>query len=308
MSEPPAAGPASPQPVDQSCYRHPGRETYIRCQRCGQPICPDCMHDASVGFHCPSCVREGARSTRQARTTYGGVPSANPALTSLVLIGVNVAVWLAIMATGGNSSRLLDFLAIKLAGYCRGELAMPEAVCESAGLPWSPGVAEGAYWEVLTSVFTHVSLLHIAFNMFALYMLGPQLESLIGRVRFLALYLLSGLGGSAAVLWLAGNPFDTTVGASGSIFGLMGGLLITIYKRGGDPRPLLVWILINAAITFTTPSISWQGHLGGFVTGLVLAGVLAYAPREHRSRVQIAGMVVVGLVLALFILARAATF
>ncbi len=299
MTEPPAPdAPASQPPVGQSCYRHAGRETYIRCQRCERPICPDCMNDAAVGFQCPSCVSEGAKSSRMNRTTYGGLRTANPAQTSLVLIAINVFVWLAITATGGNSSRLTDLFAVKLGGFCRADVRIPEQVCVANDLRWSEGVATGAYWQVLTSVFTHVDLLHIAFNMFALYLLGPQLEYLVGRTRFLALYLLSGIGGSAAVLWLSA-PFTPTVGASGAIFGLMAGLLVVINKQGGNPQPIFIWLLINVMITFTGNGISWQGHLGGFLVGLAIALILAYSPREQRRQMQIAGVGGVAMLLLL---------
>jgi membrane associated rhomboid family serine protease len=265
------------------------------------------MRDAAVGFQCPTCVDEGLKSTRMDRTTYGGLRRENPALTSLVLIGINLFVWLAITATGGASSRLTDLFAIKLGGFCSTNTRLPEDVCRVGGLNWSDGVDTGAYWQVLTSVFTHVDLLHIAFNMFALYLLGPQLEALIGRARFLALYLLSGLGGSAAVLWLS-NAYSSTVGASGAIFGLMAGLLVVIHKRGGNPQPILLWILINVMITFTGRGISWQGHLGGFVAGLALAIVVAYAPRRNRTQIQVAGITVVGVLLVAIIAARVVTF
>lgn len=307
MTEPPPTDETAHPPVGQSCYRHEGRETYIRCQRCERPICPDCMRDASVGFQCPNCVSDGMKSTRMNRTTYGGLRSANPALTSFVLIGINVFVWLAIMVTGRGQSQLTSLLAIKLGGYCREDTRIPEEVCRVSGLDWTEGVASGAYWQVLTSVFTHVDLVHIAFNMFALYLLGPQLEYLIGRARFLALYLLSGVGGSAAVLWLS-DAYTPTVGASGAIFGLMAGLLVVVYKQGGNPQSIMLWILINVMITFTGRGISWQGHLGGFLVGFAIALVIAYAPREARSQVQIAGVSAIGALLLVTIGLRLALF
>lgn len=261
------------------------------------------MRDAAVGFQCPTCVEEGAKATRMDRTSFGGVRSDNPALTSYVIMGINVAVWVAIMATGAKSSQLISVLAIKLAGYCPPAPQFSETVCRAAGLRWSEGVDSGGYWQVMTSVFTHVEVLHIAFNMFALYLLGPQLEAMIGRSRFIALYLLSGLGGSAAVLWLS-DPFASTVGASGAIFGLMAGLLVVIHKRGGNPQPILLWILINVMITFTGQGISWQGHLGGFAAGLAIASVIAYAPREQRTQIQVAGITVIGVLLLLLIALR----
>ncbi len=271
------------------CYRHPAREAHIRCQRCDRPICPDCMRPASVGFQCPECVKEGSRSTRSGRTAYGGKRSANPALTSQVLIGINVAVWVAILVTGWQRSPLVDRLALLPQG----------ALFRSAdgSVTQLAGVADGAPWQLLTSMFAHVAIWHIAFNMLALYALGPGLESAIGRTRFLLLYFLSGLAGSGTVLWLAG-VHSQTLGASGAIFGLMGALLVIAVKVGGDVRSILTWIAINFVITFVFASfISWQGHVGGFVAGVLIGAVIVYAPREHRVAVQAAGISAIALLI-----------
>src|SRR5690606_13491111 len=107
-----------PAPGGPECYRHPGRETWIRCQRCDRPICPDCMRDANVGFQCPECVSRGAKETRSGRATYGGARSGDPRITSMVLIGLNALVWLAIQATGGSSSWLISKLALMPVGKC----------------------------------------------------------------------------------------------------------------------------------------------------------------------------------------------
>ncbi|MDO7868272.1 rhomboid family intramembrane serine protease [Nocardioides jiangxiensis] len=278
------------------CYRHAGRETHISCQRCGRPICPDCMRSAAVGFQCPDCVRSGARETRSGRTAYGGARVANPGLTSGVLIAINAAVWALITATGGAASRWVDWLALRPEGICaRGQYAWPSATradCADLG-SWLPGVADGAWWQLVTSMFTHIDVTHIGFNMLALWVLGPQLELALGRARFLALYLLSGLGGSLAVYWLAPS-YTPTLGASGAIFGLMAALLVLALKVGGDVRNILMWIGINAAITVVgRGSISWQGHLGGFLGGLALMGLLAFSPKgPQRARWQWTGVVV----------------
>jgi membrane associated rhomboid family serine protease len=295
--------PATGVPV---CYRHPGRESHIRCQRCDRPICPDCMREASVGFQCPECIAEGRRTTRAARTTYGGLRPTNAGITSFTLIGINVAVWLAIMATGGSGSRLVDLLALRPNGLCHagnGFFDVAHGVCTSQGGTWLPGVADGAYWQLITSAFTHEAVLHIGFNMLALYALGPQLEAVLGRARFLALYLLSALAGSAFVYWAA-PQFQPTLGASGAIFGLMGALLVIALKMRVNPQQVLMWIGINFVLTFTIANISWQGHLGGFVGGAACAAVLVYAPRQRRTPVQVAGLVLIGVVIAVAILAR----
>jgi membrane associated rhomboid family serine protease len=277
------------------CYRHPERETWIRCQRCERPICPDCMRDAAVGFQCPDCVKQGARTTRQGRTPYGGKRVADPRLTSFVLIGLNAVVFVAIQLSGGRGSRLVDLLALLPDSAVRGS---------ASGVPvLIQGVADGAYWQLATAAFTHVQLLHIGFNMIALYVLGPSLETVLGRARFLAVYFVSALAGSAAVLVLSA-PTTQTVGASGAIFGLMGALAVVAVKVGGQAQQILVWIGLNLVITFTIPGISWQGHLGGLAAGVVLGAAMVYAPKQHRSLVQWSGVGLVVLVSLVAIVAR----
>lgn len=263
------------------------------------------MRDAAVGFHCPTCVAEGAKSTRQARTAYGGTRSGNPALTSLVLIAGNVAVWLAIILTGGNTSRLVDVLALRANGLCllqRGGFEVPQETCQGT---WLPGVVDGAWWQPMTSAFTHVEVWHIGFNMLALWFLGPQLELAIGRVRFVALYLLSALAGSTFVLWLS-PEYQATLGASGAVFGLMGALLVLAVKVGGNVSQIGTWLLLNAVLTFTVPNISWQGHLGGFLGGALVAAVLVYSPRGRRSTWQAIGLGAFVLALVAAVVARVA--
>ena len=302
-------------PTAPTCYRHPERETHVRCQRCERPICPDCMRQAAVGFHCPHCVAEGARTTRSGRAAYGGTRSANPALTSQVLIVLNAAVWLLITATGGRASPWLDQLALSPLGLCEsagGGRYLPgvtEQMCGTvAGYDWTAGVATGAPWQLVTSMFTHVDLMHVGFNMLALWFLGPQLEAAVGRVRFLVLYFVSGLAGGLFVHWLSGEH-SSTVGASGAIFGLIGGLLVIAVKVRADYSQLLVWLGINVVITVVGRGfISWQGHLGGLVGGVLVALVLVYSPKANRARWQwlgigtLAAVIAVGLVLRTLLL------
>ena len=270
----PATGPVQSPPT---CYRHTDRETWIRCQRCDRPICPDCMRSAAVGFQCPSCVKEGSRNTRQARTPYGGTRVADPRLTTFVLIGLNVAVWLLVQATGARTSTLLDKLSLLPAssGYRLSD----------GSIVVVKGVSDGAWWQVLSSVFTHEQVLHIGFNMLALFFLGPMLEQVLGRARFLALYLVSGVAGSAAVM-LFSDPHTQSLGASGAIFGLMGALAVVALKVRGQVQTILVWIGLNLVFTFSVSGISWQAHVGGLVTGALLGAAMVYAPRRSRGLVQ----------------------
>lgn len=308
------SGSQAPAP---ECYRHAGRETWIRCQRCERPICPDCMRDASVGFQCPECVQQGARETRSGRATYGGTRSANPSLTAYVLIALNALVWLAIMATGQRDSDLVNRLALLSSGKCVPDdqpsayypLITSEAVCQQGpdGVHWVDGVADGAWWQLMTSTFTHVEVWHIGFNMLALWFLGPALEAAVGRARFLAIYLGSGLTGSVLVYLLA-DLSASTAGASGSIFGLLAAHLVVGRKVGADLSQLGLWIGLNVLITvLNRDSISWQGHLGGFVGGALLTAVIVHAPRgERRTLVQAIGVAVVVLASVAFVVARTA--
>ncbi len=266
--------PPPPQPGAQAvptCYRHPDRETYVRCQRCERPICPDCMREAAVGHQCPECVREGSREVRQAQATFGGAAVAVPRVTWTLLV-------LNVLAYGA-------------------EVLRPDEVVQRFAM-WSLGVHMGEWWRLITSAFLHSpppSFWHILFNMWALYALGPELERRLGSGRFAALYLLSALGGSVAI-YLFGT---SAVGASGAIYGLFGALFVVARRLGYDARGALWLIGINVVLTFVVPGISWQGHLGGLVTGTILAAGFAYAPPRNRTLVQagVAAVVLVALVL-----------
>jgi len=272
------------------CYRHPDKETWIRCQRCEKPICPDCMRDASVGFQCPDCVKEGARSTRQGKAVYGGKRlTGNPMATTFALIAANLVGFFAIRSGGG---RVLDALAL-----------LPQS--STRGFQEVEGVSGGAYWQVLTSAFSHENVLHLGFNMLALYFLGPMLEQVLGRLRFLAVYFVSAFTASAAVMLLS-NPNSQTLGASGAIFGLMGALVVVAVKVKADLRQILFWLGLNLVFTFyNTGSISWQGHLGGLLGGALTAAIIVYAPRKRREVIQWTGIVLV-LVVALVVIAAQA--
>ncbi len=272
------------------------------------------MRDAAVGFQCPDCVAEGRKNTRQARTAYGGLRPASGGLVCKILVGINAAVWALILATGSQNSPWFFRLSLIPRGICvasdhPGRFypgVSSSSVCSTTPDGSWVGVAAGDWWQPLTSMFTHVEVLHIGFNMIALWILGPQLELVLGRLRFTALYLLSGLMGSAVVYWFSAES-TPTLGASGAIFGLMGALLVLALKVGSDVSQLLVWIGINFAITFFAgANISWQGHLGGFVGGMALAGVLAYAPRERRTTWQAAGFACVAVLVAVAFAVRTA--
>ncbi len=235
------------------CPRHPDRVAYVRCQRCGRPVCPECQRPAAVGVQCVDCVNEAARATPRTTTVLGGRPAAGGPVVTMTLIGLCVALWLAQQA----SPRVFQDLA------------------------FAPAIGEHEPWRFLTSAFLHGPLVHILFNMLALWMLGPYAEALLGRARFLALYLLSALGGSVAYLLLTPlTSNDGLVGASGAVFGLFGAIIVLNRSRGLATQGIWFNLAINAALPLIYPQIAWQAHLGGFLTGLLLAFVYARARRS----------------------------
>ena len=270
---------SAPGEAPPTCYRHPDRVTYVRCTRCGRPICPEDMIAASVGFQCPDDVRAGARSVRAARTTFGGRISDDPSRTTAVLIAVNVVVYVLGLAGG---SLALEF----------GNIALARSGGETIG------VADGELYRLVTAAFLHGGTFHLLSNMFALYTVGPQLEAALGRAQFLALYLLSAVGGST-LSFLVSDPATLGVGASGAIFGLFGAFYVVVRRLGGDTRSILVLLGINLVITFAVPIIDWRAHLGGLLTGALVAVAFAYAPRgSTRTQVQATACVAVGVLLA----------
>lgn len=280
------------------CFRHPDRPSGVRCARCGRPACPECLQEAPVGFHCVSCVAEARGTVRTARTVAGAeLPTgrARPVVT-WSLVGVNVAVFLLTVAVAGSltnnaASALFDQLALLPGAY------------GSAG---PVGVADGQWWRLLASGFLHYGPMHLALNMYALWILGRDLETVLGRPRFAVLYAVSLLGGSTSVLLFA-DPNSFTAGASGAVFGLMGGLAVVLLKLRRSPGPVLTIIALNVAISFLVPGISLWGHLGGLTAGAVTTAVLVHAPQARRTQVQAVGVAAVVLVLLVAIAVRVTT-
>lgn len=221
-------------------------------------------------------------------------PQRRPRRTTIVLIAVNVAVWLLTLLLG---DQFTDLMALRVQGICLSstdpEMWYPDAVgsvaCTYLGGTFIPGVADGAWWQVITSAFTHTEIWHIGMNMLSPWFLGPPIEAALGRVRFLAVYLISGLFGSLAVLWIS-SPWTQVLGASGAIFGLIGALLAIQHKIHADLRFVLTWLALNVVYSFAVPGISWEGHLGGLVGGFLATEVIIRAPREGRARVQLLGL------------------
>ncbi|MFI5616060.1 rhomboid family intramembrane serine protease [Streptomyces sp. NPDC051567] len=289
------------------CYRHPDRDTGIRCTRCERPICPECMISASVGFQCPECVREGSgtghrpalgplrrgQGSNAPRTLAGGVVAADPHLVTKVLIGINVAVFLAALAVPG--------LVIQLELLGR--------YVEFFGAPLE-GVSTGQYHRLLTSVFLHVEWWHVISNMVALWIIGGPLEAALGRSRYLAVYLLSGLGGSALV-YLLTAPNTATLGASGAVFGLLGATVVLVRRLRYEMRPVIIMVVLMLVLTFVpfggALTVSWQAHVGGLVTGALLgAGMLSPATGRRRAFVQWGSCAAVFLLAVVVIMVRTA--
>lgn len=271
-------GPAAAPPT---CYRHPDRETYVRCTRCDRPICPDCMVAASVGFQCPECVADGNRTVRQARTVGGGRVAVRQGVVTRTIVAICAVVFAAEMLTGGVNgtvARKLELLGVE--------------------------VAAGEYYRLITVMFVHASILHILFNMYALWVVGPALEGWLGRLRFGALYLLAGIGGSTAS-YVFNSPVQPSVGASGAIFGVFGATLVVAHRMRYDIRWLLGLIVINLLLPVLVPgTIDWRAHVGGLVVGMALGALFAYPSGALRVPITVIGCLVVLLVCGLLVQQR----
>ncbi|MEV5568917.1 rhomboid family intramembrane serine protease [Spirillospora sp. NPDC052269] len=311
-AEPPAGAPTD-TPVETpaetpsetpSCYRHPKRETYVRCVRCDRYTCPDCLRDASVGQQCVECVKEGNRSIRQTRSVFGGSAGGTP-WVSYTIIGLCVLGYLLELAAPGIVDRL-DALGTGLRSPAgRYFMDMHGGMVPNG---WTQvGIAHGEWYRLLTYAFLHrppgngFGVLHIALNMWWVWTLGRRTEEMLGWARYAALYLLSALGGSVLVFLVA--PGTGSLGASGAVFGLAASYWVFSRRLGYDMRAanqqtiyVLVWLVISAGLT------SWQGHLGGFLAGGVIALAFAYAPKARRTLVQaISGAALLALLLALVV-------
>ncbi|HEV2087424.1 MAG TPA: rhomboid family intramembrane serine protease [Cryptosporangiaceae bacterium] len=300
-----------PATAPAMCYRHPERETGVSCTRCGRPICPDCMNAASVGFQCPDCVREGNRGIRTARTVFGGSVEGERGTVTKALIGVNLALWLltivAAVLTGDVSIAEVGRLVATggTTGITEWGAALPLARCSDGALC---GIAAGEYYRLLTADFLHYGLIHIGFNMYVLWVFGRECERLLGRSRFLALYLLTGVGGSVAV-YAFGAPNVASAGASASIFGLLGALFFFFRRLRMDMRGLTFLIVGNFALGFFIPNISILGHLGGLAAGAAIGALLAYAPSgPHRTAIQVSGMAAVAVAMIGVVVIRTAQY
>jgi membrane associated rhomboid family serine protease len=290
----PAAEPAT------TCFRHSRRQTQVRCSRCDRFICPDCMREAPVGFRCPECVRNENKTMRTARTVFGGAVAARPYVT-VALIAVTIVAYLVELADPSVVDRFSN-LGVGLVGpdgsrYVDDGVASPGYHHE--------GIAYGQWYRLITSAFLHLplsmgvfSVLHVGLNMYWLWVLGRILEEQLGWWRLLTVYVLTALGGS--VLGFLLDPSQDAVGASGAIFGLAACYFVVASRMGQQPMDrhrlltfFVIWMVISAGLT------SWQGHLGGLLTGGLLGAAVAYTPRRQRLAVHagVFALTAIGLVL-----------
>jgi membrane associated rhomboid family serine protease len=271
-----------------TCYRHPGRETYVSCSRCDRPACPDCLRSAAVGQQCVDCVRQASQTTRRPGGAFGGALTSGATVT-WTLVGINVVCYLAEIFF--ENPVLND-------GVLFGRLGP------------TLGVANGQVYRLLSNAFLHepigsgLGLLHIVFNMWALIVVGPSLERLLGRVRYLTVYLVSALAGSV-LFYLIAAPEASALGASWAIFGLFGAWFVVSRRLRVDTRGIIMLIAINLALSFFFHTyIAWQDHIGGLVTGVLITAVYAYAPRKNRTVVQVLGTVVIAALIVVAVLIR----
>lgn len=270
----PSTPPGAADQTVPTCPRHPDRVSYVRCQRCGRPACPECSVQASVGVQCVDCVREAQRNAPVHRTALGAPLRTGRPVVTFTIIALCLVSYVLQLSVDGWTGRLA----------------------------FSPWTGEVEPWRFVTAAFLHsTQIFHIAFNMYALWIVGPYLENLLGRARFISLYLLSAIGGHVAIVLLADPTgpswFTGTVGASGAVFGLFGAIFLVMRRMGQEARGMLVIIGLNLVVGFVVPNISWQGHLGGLVTGAALGAAYAFAPRERRTVVSVVATVAVAAVL-----------
>lgn len=278
---------------DNYCYRHPDRQSFVLCQRCMRTICPECQTQAAVGVICPECMKAERQNRtpaqKRAQRRWGGrltaiaapVRSGKPVVTyALLAITSFIGLVQLIPGIGRQITDALLFAAPYLYPDLNGGIFEP--------------------WRLLTAVFVHGGFIHLALNMLALWMLGQSLEPMLGRARYLALYLISGLGGSVMVAVLA--PTTATVGASGAVFGLMAALLIIGRHIGANVTGILVVLGINFAFGFFVGGIAWQAHLGGAIVGAAVAFILTRKRSQRLWQILLlAAVVAVLLVVVAFV-------
>ena len=261
------------------CYRHPDRETGLSCTECERPICTECMTMTPVGPRCPDHAYVRAAGSVGQRVRMSMPRTQGAPLVTYALIATNVLVYLVTVAQGAG-------------------INAPGGKVFTDGILFGPLVAQGDWWRLFTAAFLHASLIHLGLNMLALYWLGSVVEMFLGPVRYLALYVVAGLAGSAGALIV--DPTQPTVGASGAIFGILGALLIIEYQQTGHlAGQAMSLIVINLIFSFAIPNISYGGHIGGLIGGIAAALALSRFGRGHLAYgrpgvVGVVGLLAVG--------------
>jgi membrane associated rhomboid family serine protease len=275
--------------TENRCYRHPDRETFVKCQRCGRPICGQCQTIAPVGVHCPECVREArgsaASSVRPVGRRFANAvrPGSNRPVVTFTIIGLNVIVFILELLSGNSIMGNGTGAVAKLLAYYPGDIVV---------YPWT----------IITNAFVHANLIHIGLNMYSLFVLGVPLERYLGRVRFIALYLIGTIGADVAVDFLSRY---SVIGASGAIFALLGALILFSRRLGFNPTWLIVIGVVNLGYGFVATGISWQDHLGGLAAGLLVGALLLYTRTRKRQPLQLAGLIGLPVVLLVVLLLHA---
>jgi membrane associated rhomboid family serine protease len=289
VTAPPGSG-TSPATGIPTCYRHPGRETYVSCVRCGRPACPDCLRSAAVGQQCVDCIKAGNRGTRQPQGMFGGRAMSGAKVT-WALVVINVLLYIVELA---HSSLGTDWAMLGLATNDRGQLI---------------GVAAGQWYRLITAAFlpppglSGLGPLDIAFNLWALLIVGPPMERMLGPLRYLSVYLVSAVGGSVAYFYIA--PMNQpALGASGAIFGLFGAWFVLARRLRMDSRPVIMLIVLNLVLGFVVPGIAWQAHVGGLLAGSLLTAAYAYAPRANRLLFQAGATIAVLVIVVVAVIVR----
>jgi membrane associated rhomboid family serine protease len=243
------------------------------------------MTPAPVGLRCPehSGKPQGVRRVASAASRAAPVRAARgTAIVTMTLIAINVGVYLVELALGGSADGTDNTVWLHGALFANGTIDGSPA-----------GVANGEWWRLITAAFLHYGPIHLGMNMLALYWFGQVLEHVIGRWRYLLLYLASGLAGSAGALYA--SPNSVTVGASGAIFGVLGALLV-LERRGTilSGGQIFGLIVLNLLIGFALPGISIGGHIGGLIGGIAL--MLAYIQAGRSPALSVAAASALGAV------------
>ena len=288
---PPPATPA-PSPGPVACKRHPDVQTMLRCTRCGDPICPDCMRPAPVGYQCPDCARGGRQEIHRPAQNVVAAPGRGLTLTNVILLilvamyGIEVAIGGLGSLVGGPSTSVLVRLGASLGYACTrtGDLI---------------GIGAGEQWRLFTAIFLHAGLIHLAMNGYALWAFGNIVEQELGKTRFMLIFLIGGLFASVASFTFGVHNVPG-VGASGAIFAVFGAFVGYSWRRrdlafyAGRIRNAITLIIINAVFSLSVPGIDWRAHAGGFVGGLVM-GLAADGLGDRRSATATFAVAAVGL-------------